>query len=177
MNKKAIRAGLISAAMIGLVFIGYQIVSPNHAIDKSGFAEMMIPHHEQAIEISEIAKQNSTNPEVLEIANQIITAQDSEITTMQKWLAGKESHSMDDHAGHMSGMLSPSEIAALEAATGKEFDKLFLEAMIKHHIGALEMANPLVSANDVELSELAESIVEEQTREIALMEILFLRLS
>jgi uncharacterized protein (DUF305 family) len=176
MNKR-LKIVLIIQAIAALAVIGYQILAPNHSVDKTGFAEMMIPHHEQAIEISEIAKQNSTNPELLEIANQIITAQDSEITTMQKWLAGTDSHSTGDHADHMSGMLSSDEIAALESATGEEFDKLFLEAMIKHHIGALEMANPLVSANDVELSELAESIVAEQTREIALMELLLLELN
>lgn len=178
MNSKAIQTGLIGIAIAGLAFVGYQIVAPNHSTDKTAFAEMMIPHHEQAIEISEIAQQNSTNPDVLELANIIIAAQDTEIATMQRWLEGTDpnSHSMDDHAGHMSGMLSASEISALSEATGTEFDKLFLEAMIKHHLGALEMATPLATANDVELSELAKKIVEEQTNEIAKMEILLLDL-
>jgi uncharacterized protein (DUF305 family) len=178
MNRKAIRIGLIGVAIVVLAFIGYQIISPNYSTDKTTFAEMMIPHHEQAIEISEIAQQNSTNPDVLELANTIITAQDTEIATMQNWLEGTDpnSHSMDDHAGHMSGMLTESEISALAAATGTEFDRLFLEAMIKHHLGALEMATPLATANDVELSELAKKIVEEQTNEIAKMEILLLDL-
>jgi uncharacterized protein (DUF305 family) len=178
MSSKAIRFSLLGIAVAALAFVGYQIIAPNHSTDKTAFAEMMIPHHEQAIEISEIAKQNSTNPDVLELANTIIAAQDTEITVMQNWLEGTDpnSHSMDDHAGHMSGMLSESEISALSIATGREFDKLFLDAMIKHHLGALEMATPLVTANDVELSELAKQIVEEQTNEIAKMEMLLLNL-
>ena len=178
MSSKAIRFSLFGIAVAALAFVGYQIVAPNHSTDKTAFAEMMIPHHEQAIEISEIAQQNSTNPDVLELANTIIAAQDTEITVMQNWQEGTDpnSHSMDDHAGHMSGMLSEIEISALSDATGSEFDKLFLDAMIKHHLGALEMATPLVTANDVELSELAKQIVEEQTNEIAKMEMLLLNL-
>lgn len=178
MNNKAIRTGLIGVAIAALAFVGYQIIAPNHSTDKTAFAEMMIPHHEQAIAISEIARQNSTNPDVLELANIIIAAQDPEIDVMRNWLDGTDSgaHSMGDHAGHMSGMLSESEIAALSDATGTEFDKLFLDAMIKHHIGALEMATPLATANDVELSELAKQIIESQTKEIAEMEMLLLNL-
>ena len=80
------------------------------------FAEMMIPHHEQAIEMSEIALLNTANPEVLQLAQEIKDAQSPEIEIMKSWTGVNVS----THAGHMiDGMLSESELSDLRNAKGK----------------------------------------------------------
>ncbi len=136
------------------------------------FAEMMIPHHEQAIVMSDIALTNTTNPQVLELANQIKDAQAPEIEIMKSW-PGVDSMA---HMGHMmAGMLSDSEIEALRAATGAEFDRLFLEGMIKHHEGAIDMAADVIDSNSAEVAELAQAIIAAQEAEIARMQELLAR--
>ena len=129
------------------------------------FAEMMIPHHEQAIEMSDLALKNSTNPEVISLAKQIKEAQAPEIEQMKSWGASSMAH-----AGHMmDGMLSDEEISTLAAATGNEFDKLFLEGMIKHHEGAIDMAEMVIDSKNSEVAALAKAIVETQRVEISTM--------
>lgn len=130
------------------------------------FAEMMIPHHEQAIEMSEIALLNTTNLEVLQIAQEIKDAQSPEIELMMSWTGVKAS----THAGHMmDGMLSKSEVSELREAKGKEFDVLFLKGMIKHHKGAIEMAQAVVNSNSKVVADLADSIIKAQELEITKM--------
>jgi uncharacterized protein (DUF305 family) len=136
------------------------------------FAEMMIPHHEQAIEMSEMALMNSTNPDVLELAQKIKSAQDPEIDLMKSWAGVKVS----THAGHMmDGMLSEDELNALRAATGAKFDRLFLQGMIKHHQGAIEMAMEVKSSNSMVVADLSAAIIKQQEIEIARMEELLLK--
>jgi uncharacterized protein (DUF305 family) len=129
------------------------------------FAEMMIPHHQQAIEMSDLALKNSTNPEVLALAQQIKDAQSPEIEQMKSWGASSMAH-----MGHMmDGMLSDEEMSDLAAATGSRFDKLFLEGMIKHHEGAIEMAQMVTDSKNSEVAALAKVIIEAQQREILTM--------
>ena len=129
------------------------------------FAEMMIPHHQQAIEMSDLALQNSKNPEVLALAQQIKDAQAPEIEEMKSWGA-----SSDAHMGHMmDGMLSDDEMADLRMASGPEFDRLFLEGMIKHHEGAIEMAEMVVDSKSADVATLAKAIIEAQRTEISTM--------
>jgi uncharacterized protein (DUF305 family) len=133
------------------------------------FAEMMIPHHEQAIVMSDIALTNTTTPEILALAQQIKDAQAPEIETMKSW-PGVDAMA---HMGHMmSGMLSEAEIDALRAANGEEFDRLFLEGMIKHHEGAIEMAEDVIDSKNSEVANLANAIIEAQRLEIAEMKAL-----
>lgn len=130
------------------------------------FAEMMIPHHEQAIEMSEIALLNTTNPDVLQLAQEIKDAQSPEIELMKSWSGVKTS----THAGHMmDGMLSESELAALRAAKDKEFDRLFLKGMIKHHEGAIEMAQDVADSKSKGVADLSASIISAQELEISKM--------
>lgn len=130
------------------------------------FAEMMIPHHEQALVMSELAPTRSTNADVLALAEEIMAAQEPEIEQMKSWGATGEMH-----AGHqMDGMLSDDEIEALKAASGVEFDRLFLTGMIKHHEGAIDMAQMVVASDNEEARKLGESIVATQTAEIARMQ-------
>ena len=135
------------------------------------FAEMMIPHHEQAIEMSELAFQNTSNSGVLQIAQEISDAQSPEIELMKNWTGVKASI----HAGHlMEGMLSEVEISELRAAKNEAFDLLFLEGMIKHHQGAIEMAKDAINSDNREVADLSASIMKTQEVEIALMQDLLL---
>jgi uncharacterized protein (DUF305 family) len=129
------------------------------------FAEMMIPHHQQAIEMSDLALKNSTNPEVLALAQEIKDAQTPEIEQMKSWGASSMAH-----MGHMmDGMLSDEELSDLAAATGSSFDKLFLEGMIKHHEGAIDMAEMVIDSKNSEVAALAKAIIEAQRAEISKM--------
>jgi uncharacterized protein (DUF305 family) len=137
------------------------------------FAEMMIPHHEQAIEMSDLALATSQDPEVLALATQIKNAQAPEIDQMKSWGG---SH-MDSHAGHMmDGMLSEEAINELKSARGVEFDRLFLEGMIRHHEGAIDMANDVDDSKNPDVAKLAQSILITQRAEIELMKELLQRL-
>jgi uncharacterized protein (DUF305 family) len=136
------------------------------------FAQMMIPHHEQAIEMSDLALANSDNSEVRDLATKIRAEQGPEIELMNSW---SDSH-MGSHAGHMmDGMLSDDEMDELKGARGAKFDRLFLEGMIKHHEGAIEMADDVVSSKNVEVSQLAKSIIATQRAEIEYMKELLKR--
>ncbi len=142
-----------------------------YSTDDIKFAEMMIPHHEQAIEMSEIALLNSTNPDVLQLAQEIKDAQSPEIEVMKDWDGVKTS----THAGHMmDGMLNEKELSELREAKGKEFDALFLQGMIKHHEGAIEMAQAVVNSKNKAVADLATSIINAQEMEIAKMKELLL---
>ncbi|MEV1128713.1 DUF305 domain-containing protein [Agromyces sp. NPDC049794] len=139
------------------------------------FAQMMIPHHQQAVDMSDLALERSTDEEVLELAQQIRDAQAPEIEQMQGWLdaagAGTSmGHSMSDMGMDMGGMLSDEDMTALENATGAEFDRLWLEGMIDHHEGAIQMTHMIEDARNDEVRALAEAIVESQTAEIERME-------
>ena len=130
------------------------------------FAEMMIPHHEQAIEMSEIAFLNTANPDVLQLAQEIKDAQSPEIDLMKSWDGVKAS----THAGHMmDGMLSESELSELREAKGKAFDVLFLNGMIKHHEGAIAMAEEVVDSANKAVADLSASIIAAQKLEIEKM--------
>ena len=141
------------------------------------FAQMMIPHHEQAIEMSDLAMQNSTNPEIRDLATKIKGEQAPEIELMESWTDSHMGSHMDSHAGHMmDGMLSKEEINELKSARGVEFDRLFLEGMIKHHEGAIEMANDVDDSKNPDVAKLAQSILITQRAEIELMKELLQRL-
>ncbi len=136
--------------------------------DDQMFAAMMIPHHEQAIEMADIALGKSTNPEILALANEIKAAQNPEIEQMKSW----DSSKVGSHAGHMmdEGMLNDDEMAQLKDAKGAEFDLLFLEGMIKHHQGAIQMAEMIVNSANEKAALLGRNIVESQSAEIVRMQ-------
>lgn len=147
------------------------------------FAQGMIPHHRQALVMAEYAATRAASPEVKELASQIRAAQDPEIAQMTAWLTAwnqpqpaADSH-LEDHSSHgsMAGMATPEQLEALEAASGEEFDRLFLELMIAHHEGALDMAEPVRGSSVAEVAELAEAVIAGQTAEIAEMKALLAR--
>jgi len=141
--------------------------------DDQMFAAMMIPHHEQAIEMADIALGKSADPEILALANEIKAAQGPEIEQMKSWGSSKTG----SHAGHMmdEGMLSYDEMAQLKDANGAEFDRLFLEGMIKHHQGAIQMADMIIDSVNEEAALLGKNIVDSQSAEIERMKQLLSR--
>ena len=137
-------------------------------MNESMFAEMMIPHHQQAVDMSDLALIKSTNPKILDLAQRIKSAQSSEIIQMQSWLGGKEANSMmTDHSGHsMGGMLTDEEFSKLESSSGATFDTLFLEGMIAHHEGAIDMAQMIKETTTQEVNAFGLNVVEVQLAEI-----------
>ncbi|MEU6010348.1 DUF305 domain-containing protein [Streptomyces sp. NPDC047453] len=116
--------------------------------DDVSFAQGMIPHHRQAVEMADLAATRATSKEVKDLAVEIKKAQDPEIKTLTGWLTswgedvpaeGDMEHS--GHGGHgMAGMMTPEQMEELEKSSGRAFDTAFLEMMIEHHKGAVAMA-------------------------------------
>ena len=134
------------------------------------FAQMMIPHHEQAVEMAALALANDTaSPEVKALAGQIKAAQDPEIQSMQGWLAqwgASEGSGQMDHGG----MMSDDQMSSLMGISGPEFDQMWLTMMIEHHEGAIEMAQDVLdTTSNAEVEQLATAVVEGQEKEIATM--------
>jgi len=131
------------------------------------FADMMIPHHEQAIQMSDLAIE-------------IKAAQVPEIEQMKSWEDnGDPSHmghdmmeDLDEAGNGMMGMLDEGEISELERAQGVEFDRLFLKGMIVHHEGAIDMAEMVVDSDNEEAAALGKAIIESQRAEIEEMKTL-----
>ena len=134
------------------------------------FLQMMIPHHQQAIDISELALQKSQNSELLSLAKIIIRDQKSEIAQMKAWLDQAGASEDMGHSAHgMGGMLSDEDLAALETATGKKFDTLWLKGMIEHHDGAIHMSEMIKDASNLEIKAFGEKIVQDQSAQITQM--------
>ena len=147
-------------------------VSGTYTDDELMFASMMIPHHSQAVTMSELALANSTNPEITSLATAIRDAQAPEIAQMQSWL--DQSDYSGTHAGHMDmgGMLSDEELAELSTAKGSAFDRLFLEGMIAHHEGAIDLLSMLKNSTNSEVKKLYADILSSQSAEIEAMKAL-----
>jgi uncharacterized protein (DUF305 family) len=134
------------------------------------FAQMMIPHHQQAIEMGALAETRAQDPAVRALAVEISMEQGPEIEQMKQWLK-KANAPMDmGHDMGMGGMLSESQMEDLANASGAEFDRLFLEGMILHHRGAIQMAQMVQDSANSEVKALALAIIDSQTKQIAYME-------
>lgn len=138
------------------------------------FTTMMIPHHEQAIEMSDmILAKDGIDPRVTELAQQVKDAQGPEIAQMRGWLTEWGVDAPEDMGGHSmgdDGMMGEEDMAALEAASGVEAARLFLEGMIVHHEGAIDMAeSELAQGQHAEVRELAQQVIDGQSAEIAEM--------
>lgn len=133
------------------------------------FAQMMIPHHQQAVDMSTLAETHTTNPEILALAKQIKDAQAPEIKQMSAWIESAGASMEMGHDMGMNGMLSDEQMTALGNAQGAAFDKLYLEGMIGHHEGALQMAKMIENSSNAEAKTLAANIVTSQSAEIEKM--------
>jgi uncharacterized protein (DUF305 family) len=152
------------------------------------FVQMMIPHHEQAVVMSDDALETSEDDTIRGLAEDIRAAQQPEIDLMLGWLdewrlpAMMDGEGMGDgmgdgegieHMGHggMAGMMSEEELEELRAASGPEFDRMWAEMMIEHHEGAIDMARDVrEDGESPEVRELADAILETQQAEIDVME-------
>jgi len=115
-----------------------------HNAQDVSFAQGMIPHHQQAVEMAELAADRASATEVKDLAARVEKAQGPEITTMTGWLKtwGKEVPESMPGMGHsgMGGMMSEADLGKLGKMSGKDFDTMFLTMMVEHHEGAVEMA-------------------------------------
>lgn len=163
--------------------------------DDVQFMQHMVVHHGQAVEMVELLRAKGADPKVKLMGERIALSQEAEIELMRNWLTDRgQSQTMDMHAGHagmnhaahaghsmsasntpvMPGMLSPAQMQTLAAANRPEFDRLFLQGMIQHHQGALDMVDDLLAqpdaAQDPMLSDFASSVVADQSAEILRMQ-------
>ncbi|MER5305460.1 DUF305 domain-containing protein [Streptomyces lasiicapitis] len=154
--------------------------SPNSADFE--YVEKMIPHHAQALEMTELAPKRAKSTKVKRLAERITAAQKPEIGAMERWQKayakkgkpgakspkpGHDGH--HDHAG-MPGMATPTQLKQLRATKGEAFDQLFLKLMITHHTGAVTMATDALSqGNNLLVEEMANDVVAQQTSEISRM--------
>ncbi len=145
------------------------------------FMTHMIPHHAQALVMAGFAPDAGASPSIRTLCARIINAQTDEIAIMSRWLSDRglpvpETGDRRDGAMLMAGMLTPEQLAALEAARGAEFDRLFLRYMIQHHNGAVTMVRELFgtdgAAQDDFVFKLASDIHVDQATEIARMELM-----
>ncbi|MFA4949395.1 DUF305 domain-containing protein [Brevundimonas sp.] len=159
------------------------------------FMQHMVVHHGQAVEMVELLRAKGADPKVKLMGERIALCQEAEIELMRNWLADRgQAQTMDMHAGHagmshaghaghsmpasdtpiMPGMLSPAQMQTLAASSGTDFDRLFLQGMIQHHQGALDMVDDLLAqpdaAQDPMLSDFASSVVADQSAEILRMQ-------
>lgn len=139
------------------------------------FMQGMIHHHGQALAMTDLVPDRTQNETLRRLAQRIEISQQDEIARMRRWL---EARSEDVPGGHlhgplMPGMLSAQQMARLAAASGAEFDRLFLELMIQHHEGALVMVRDLVSSGgggqEPELFQFVSHVDADQRAEIARM--------
>jgi len=136
------------------------------------FAQMMIPHHEQAVEMSgDILAKDGVDQRVVDLAAQIKAAQDPEIRQLKTWLtAWGADEGMSGMNHGTTGMMSDDDMMALRDASGAEADRLFLEQMTLHHEGAIAMAQTeLDTGENADAKAMAQAIVTSQTAEIQVM--------
>ena len=140
----------------------------------------MIAHHGQAIELAAMVPERSTNPELIALAAKISAEQEPEIKALRVFLVQWDENPDDDasqgeqgeHGGHgaMAGMVDEATMAKLQSLRGTEFDTLWLQSMISHHQGAIEMAKAEIANGDnVDAKTLATNIVTTQEAEIGQM--------
>ena len=153
------------------------ISNPNYTGADIMFLQMMIPHHQQAVDISNLAIKVSRNQELIALAKKIATDQAAEIVKMKNWL---KDAGVSEDPGHsmsgMGGMLSETELNNLNNASGSEFDKLWLTGMINHHDGAIHMSNMILDAQNLEIKAFGEAIVKTQTAQIDQMKAMLAKL-
>jgi uncharacterized protein (DUF305 family) len=165
-----------------------RVISTAEAVDLSGvrhtaadvrFMQRMIGHHAQALEMVALLGSRTERDDMRLLARRIELSQQDEIVLMRRWLQMRGEQVPDAHAHHaagatlMPGMLTPDEMGRLEAASGQDFDRLFLEYMMKHHGGALVMVSELFAspgaAQESDIFSFATEVDADQRIEIARM--------
>lgn len=182
--RKTLTAAILAAALLTLAACGGEDdgdTSAGHNDADVTFAQQMIPHHRQAIEMAKLAETRAESQDVKDLAADIEAAQGPEIETMTGWLESWEEDVPDegtsdmDHgdmsSDEMTGMMSEEDMTNLETASGAEFDQMFLTMMIEHHEGAIEMAKTeQVDGDFPDATAMAEDIETAQAEEIQTMQ-------
>jgi len=148
-----------------------------HNTQDVSFAQGMIPHHRQAVEMAQLAADRASSGKVKDLATRIEKAQDPEITTMSGWLKSwgedvpADMPGMDHSAqSGMPGMMDTTDMGELKKASGKDFDTMFLTMMVEHHKGAVEMATTEKNKGKyAPATKLADDIITAQNAEITEM--------
>jgi uncharacterized protein (DUF305 family) len=146
------------------------------------FMQGMIGHHQQAIDMTDLIATHTSSVTMKRLGERIAISQNDEILMMRRWLTNRGQSVPDAHAMHMHGaalmpgMLTPDEMDRLAAATSSAFDRLFLEGMIKHHGGALDMVADLFAhpgaGQEPEIFMFASDVDADQRAEIARMSVM-----
>ena len=142
----------------------------NHNAEDVSFAQNMITHHQQALDMAAMA-QTSENPQIRTLAGAIIMSQTPEIGIFREWLSEWGAPEMPEHNGHdqmpMSGMVDQATMDKLRTLHGAEFDRLWLQSMIAHHEGAIEMANvEIAKGSNPDAIAIAKTIIADQQAEV-----------
>lgn len=191
LTRRRLRGGAVAAVLAVLAVLGGCADGAGGSADPSAsgaqtfnkadvkFAQTMIPHHEQAIEMSDIILAKSgIDPEVTKLAQQIKDAQGPEMTTMTELLTAWNQPLIPDHGAEADedhwaaeGVLTPEEMQELMAADGPAGQELFLEGMIEHHKGAITMVQDEIdNGENPDALKLAQAIKDRQVAEIHTME-------
>ena len=177
------KKSIIALVSFGIILVPNAASASSHAktlknlgMSEIMFAQMMIPHHEQAISMSETALKKSRNQGILKLSRQIKSMQSSEISQLTYWLKATNSSMTMDHDMKMSGMLTTKELASLKRLSGTDFDRAFLQLMVKHHLGAIEMLDLISDSRNAEAKSLSKAINSAQTKEINSMKLLLNKL-
>ncbi|MFI7134554.1 DUF305 domain-containing protein [Nonomuraea sp. NPDC050153] len=137
------------------------------------YVQDMIIHHRQALDMSLLAPNRAESAQLKSLASRIKDAQGPEIQFMTTWLREQQQAVPEHHAAHegMPGMATPAQLEALKAAKGKDFDRMFLDLMINHHLGAIKMSEQvLTSGSHIRVEELAGDVSVTQAAEIRRMQ-------
>lgn len=141
------------------------------------FVVGMIPHHEGAVDMAEMVEGRTDRPELLALADEIVTTQQAELDQLSAIAErlgidlgdAAAEHEVGDHGA--MGMMDDQEMSSLESATDEEFDRRFIDGMIVHHEGAVTMSEEVLATDpDEEIATLAEDIITAQEAEIAQMD-------
>ncbi|MFD5093002.1 DUF305 domain-containing protein [Amycolatopsis thailandensis] len=134
------------------------------------FSQQMVPHHQQSIQVANLASERSASEYVKATAAKIVKAESAEVQTMTGWLQAWNAAVLPaaGHAGHaMPGMITEGQVASLQNLTGAEFDKTWLPLMAEHLRNGVTMAKTVLSSGEhAETKALAQEIVENQTAAI-----------
>ena len=145
-----------------------EMVAPNGEYSDAAFVDAMVPHHEGAVEMAEVALERAEHEEISTLAREIIDAQRAEIELfgeIREELGGSTTQTSQEEMDQMMGMPDAAELAQQ-----RPFDRAFIDAMIPHHESAIEMAKvALEESEDPEIRRIAEDIVSSQEREIQQM--------
>jgi uncharacterized protein (DUF305 family) len=185
-----IAAGVLVAILIAAIGYTAGLLTPRHdtpgeGSPEVGFARDMSAHHAQAVEMGMIAYQSASTPDVRTLGGDIAITQQGQVGIMQTWLKdwgvgpnGTEppmswmpdgQRALDGNL--MPGMATREEVAKLKAATGKDADILFLQYMLRHHLGGIHMVDGVLAENpSPQVKELAETMKKNQSGEVTVME-------